>query len=205
MTKREFGHTHSSKEGHNWLCYRTCGILHLRPYTDSWSFQLGWHLLGQRSLTCANGFTGNGPDIGILHLDMDGCLEHLLEDLVLVSGRARLQLAVVREMGATAIKEARIEAIHKGMANVDGKLLLVDEQMRGSNNLSTLVGDQRKYCIATGTLVCLLDMVESSVRLLGITGAELVEEEIQDRWGGQIDNVQADLSFNGCRICLYTC
>jgi hypothetical protein len=72
--------------------------------------------------------------------------------------------------------------------------------MRGSKNLSTIIGDQRKYRIATGILVCLPDMVKSSVRLLGITGAELVEEVIQDGWGGQ-----ADLSFDGLRIRLCTC
>ncbi len=76
--------------------------------------------LGRECLTCTNGFTGNGPDVGILHLGMDGCLEHLLEDIALVGGRARLQLAVVGEMGAKAGKESRIKAIHKGLANADG-------------------------------------------------------------------------------------
>jgi hypothetical protein len=47
-------------------------------------------------------------------------------------------------------------------------------------------------------------MVKSSVQLLGITGAELVEEVIQDRWGGQLDTFQADLSFDGRRIRLRT-
>ncbi len=56
--------------------------------------------LGGECLTCANGFTGDGPDVGILHLSTDGCLEHLLEDLALVSGCARLRLAVIREKGA---------------------------------------------------------------------------------------------------------
>jgi hypothetical protein len=42
------------------------------------------------------------------------------------------------------------------------------------------------------------------LQLLGITRAELVEEVIQDRWGGQLDNLQADLSFDGCRIHLCT-
>ncbi len=73
--------------------------------------------LGRECLTCANGFTGDGPDVGILHLGTDGCLEHLLEDLALVGGRVHLRLAVVREMGAKASKEARIKAIHKGLAN----------------------------------------------------------------------------------------
>jgi hypothetical protein len=76
--------------------------------------------LGRECLTCTNGFTGDGPDIGILHLGTDGCLEHLLEDLALVSGREHLQLAVIGEMGAKAGKEARVKAIHKGLANADG-------------------------------------------------------------------------------------
>ncbi len=46
--------------------------------------------LGRECLTCANGFTGDGPAVCILHLVVDGCLEHLLEDLALVSGHARL-------------------------------------------------------------------------------------------------------------------
>jgi hypothetical protein len=71
--------------------------------------------LGGECLTCANGFTGDGPDVGILHLGTDGCLEHLLEDLALVSGCASLQLAVIGEMGAKAGEEARVKAIHKGL------------------------------------------------------------------------------------------
>jgi hypothetical protein len=76
--------------------------------------------LGGECLTCANGFTGDGPDVGILHLGTDGCLEHLLEDLALVSGCVHLRLAVIGEMGAKAGKEARVKAIHKGLANADG-------------------------------------------------------------------------------------
>ncbi len=87
--------------------------------TDGLLGLAGIYLSGE-CLTCANGFTGDGPDVGILHLGTDGCLEHLLEDLALVSGRARLQLAVIGEMGAKAGKEARVEAIHKGLANADG-------------------------------------------------------------------------------------
>ncbi len=71
--------------------------------------------------------------------------------------------------------------------------------------MSTIIGGQRKYRIATSILVCLPDMVKSSVRLLGITRAELIEEVIKDGWGGQLDNFQADLSFDGrCRIRLCT-
>ncbi len=47
-------------------------------------------------------------------------------------------------------------------------------------------------------------MVKSSMRLLGITRAELVEEVIQDQWGGQLDNFCTDLSLNGCIIHLCT-
>ena len=47
-------------------------------------------------------------------------------------------------------------------------------------------------------------MVKSSVRLLGITRAELVEEVIWDGWGDQLDNFHADLSLDGCRIRLCT-
>ena len=47
-------------------------------------------------------------------------------------------------------------------------------------------------------------MVESSVRLLGITGPELAEEVIQDGRGGQFDNFCADLSLDGCRTRLHT-
>ena len=42
------------------------------------------------------------------------------------------------------------------------------------------------------------------MRLLGITRAELVEEVIQDQWGGQLDNFCTDLSINGCIIHLCT-
>jgi hypothetical protein len=83
-------------------------------------FGLAGIYLGGECLTCTKFFTGDGPDVGILHLGTDGCLEHLLEDLALVSGRARLQLAVIGEMGAKAGEEARVEAIHKGLANADG-------------------------------------------------------------------------------------
>ncbi len=76
--------------------------------------------LGRECLTCANGFTGNGPGVGILRLGADGCLEHLLEDLALVSGLVRLQFAVIGEMGVEASKEARFKAIHIGLADADG-------------------------------------------------------------------------------------
>ncbi len=54
-------------------------------------------------MTCANGFTGYGPDVGILRLGADGCLEHLLKDLLMVSGREQQQ----------------VKAIHKGLSNAD--------------------------------------------------------------------------------------
>ena len=47
--------------------------------------------LGGKCLPCATGFTsGNGPDVSILHLGTDGCLEHLMEGFALVSGRVHL-------------------------------------------------------------------------------------------------------------------
>jgi hypothetical protein len=95
--------------------------------------------LGGDCLTNANGLTGNCPDVGILHLGMNGGLEHFMEDLALVSGRLCLQLAKVVEVCTKASKEARIKAIHKGLANTDGKLLLVNEQTIGSEDLSTIV------------------------------------------------------------------
>ncbi len=59
-----------------------------------------------------------------------------------MSGRVPLQLAVVWEVGTKAGKEARIKAIHKGLANTDWKLLLVNEWTRGGKDLSTIVGEQ---------------------------------------------------------------
>ncbi len=70
--------------------------------------------------------------------------------------------------------------------------------------MSTIIRGRYKYCVATGILVCLPDMVKSSVQLLGIAGAELVEEVIQEGWGGQLDNFQADLSLDDCRVHLCT-
>ena len=70
-------------------------------------------------LTYANSLTSDGP--------ADGRLEHFLEDLVMVSGRALLRLAAVGEVGTKASKEAKIEAIHEGLTNTDGKQILVDE------------------------------------------------------------------------------
>ncbi len=83
--------------------------------------------LGRECLTSTNSLTGDCPDVGVLCLGTNGGLEHFLEDLALVSGRARLRLAVVGEVGTKARKKARIKAIHKGWANTDRKLLLVDE------------------------------------------------------------------------------
>ena len=43
------------------------------------------------------------------------------------------------------------------------------------------------------------------MRLLRISRAELVEQMIKDRRGGQTNDFQTDLGCNGCRICLCAC
>ncbi len=74
--------------------------------------------------------TGNSPHVIELLLSVKGGLEHHLEDFALVSGSALLQLAVVREVGTKASKEARVNAIHESLAGTDVKHLLVDEWAR---------------------------------------------------------------------------
>jgi hypothetical protein len=89
--------------------------------------------LGREYLTSANGLTGKCPDVGILHLSANGRLEHFLEDLALVSGHSCLQLALVGKVCTKAGEGgARIKAIHKGLANTDKNILLVNEWTRGS-------------------------------------------------------------------------
>ncbi len=107
-------------------------------FTDSLLSLAGINLGGE-CLTSAIGLTGNCPDVGVLCLGTNGGLEHFLEDLALVSDRLRLQLAVVWKVCTKAGEEARNKAILKGMANIDGELLLVDEQTRGGKDLSTIV------------------------------------------------------------------
>ncbi len=109
---------------------------------------------------------------------MDGGLEHFLEDLALVSGHALLQLAKVGEVHTKGSEEARIKAIHEGLINTDGKQLLVDEWTRGSKDMCIIVKNQGEDCVAIGVLICLLDVVESSMRLLGVSRVELVEKMI---------------------------
>ncbi len=54
------------------------------------SFSLACIDLVGECLTCADGLTSNGPYVVVLHLSLDGGLEHILEDLALVSSRALL-------------------------------------------------------------------------------------------------------------------
>ena len=75
--------------------------------------------LGGECLTCANGFTGNGPDVGILRLGVVGCLEHLLEDLALVSGCACLELAVIGEWVQKPARRQKSRPSIKAWKNVD--------------------------------------------------------------------------------------
>ncbi len=74
--------------------------------------------------------TGNSSDVVELRLSAKGGLEHCLEDFALVSGSALLQLAVVLEVGTEASEEARVKAVHKSLADTDGKHPLVDELAR---------------------------------------------------------------------------
>ncbi len=84
-------------------------------------------LNGEGLATTADSLAGNGLNIIVLHFGADGGLEHLMEDLVLVGGRALLQLAVVKEVSAEACNEARVKAIHEGLADADKKHILIDE------------------------------------------------------------------------------
>ena len=136
--------------------------------------------LGGECLTGTEGLTSNCPDVGVLCFCTYGGLEHILKDLALVSGRAFLRLTVVGEVGTIAGEEARIEAVHEYLANTDGKHLLVDERTRGSEDLSVIFVDRGENRIPSGIIVCLPNMVEGSMRLLGVPRAELVEQMIQD-------------------------
>ncbi len=95
--------------------------------------------LGGECWTGTNSLTSNCPGVGVLCLGMNGGLDYFLKNLVLVSGRLHLQLAVVGKVCTKAGMEARIKAIHKGLTKTGGKLLLVDGRTRGSKDLSTIV------------------------------------------------------------------
>jgi len=144
-------------------------------------FSLAGIYLGGECLTGTKDLTSNHcPDVGVLRFGAYGGLEHILKDLGLVSSRAFLRLTVVGEMGTKAGEEARIEAVHEYLANADGKYLLVDERTRGSKDSSIILVDRGENRIPGGIIVCLPNMVEGSMRLLGVPRAELVEQMIQD-------------------------
>jgi hypothetical protein len=143
-------------------------------------FSLAGIYLGGECLTGTEGLTSNCPDVGVLRFGAYGGLEHILKDLALVSSRAFLRLTVVGEVGTKAGEEARIEAVHEYLANADGKYLLVDERTRGSKDSSIILVDRGENRIPGGIIVCLPNMVEGSMRLLGVPRAELVEQMIQD-------------------------
>jgi hypothetical protein len=98
-------------------------------------------------------------------------LEHVLKDL---------RLTVVREVCTKAGEKARIEAVHEYLANTDGKHLLIDERTRGSEDSSVIFVDRGENRIPGGIIICLPNMVESSMRLLGVPRAELIEQMIKD-------------------------
>ena len=131
-------------------------------------------------MTGTESLTSDCPDVGVLRFRTYGGLEHVLKDLALVSGRAFMRLTVVGEVGTKAGEEARIEAVHEYLANADGKYLLVDERTRGSEDASIILVDRGENRIPSGIIVCLLNVVEGSMRLLGVPRAELVEQMIQD-------------------------
>ena len=134
--------------------------------------------LGGECLAGTEGLTSNCPDVGVLRFSAYGGLEHILKDPALVSRRAFLGLTVVGKVGTKAGEEARIKAIHEYLANADGKYLLVNEQTRGSKDSSIVLLDRGENRISGGIIVCLLNVVEGSVRLLGVPRAELVEQMI---------------------------
>jgi hypothetical protein len=94
--------------------------------------------LGRECLTGTESLTSDRPDVGVLRFGTYGGLEHFLKDLALVSCRAFLRLTVVGEVGTKAGKEAKIKAVHECLANTDGKHLLVNERMRGGEDLSVI-------------------------------------------------------------------
>jgi len=136
--------------------------------------------LGGECLTGTEGLTSDCPDVGVLRFCTYGGLEHILKDLALVSSRAFLRLTVVGDVGTKTGEEARIEAVHEYLANTDGKHLLVNERMRGSEDSSVIIVDRGENRIPSVIIVCLPNMVEGSMRLLGVPRAELVEQIIQD-------------------------
>jgi hypothetical protein len=156
--------------------------------TRNGSFGLAGIDLGGKCLTCTNSLTSDGPDVVVLRLGLDGGFEHILENPMLVSSRALLGLTIVGEVGTKTSKEARVEAIHECLADTDGKHLLVDKRTRGCKDLSAIVEDWREDCVPCGIVVSLPDVVKSSMGLLGIPRAELVEQMIQDGRSGQTDD-----------------
>jgi hypothetical protein len=73
---------------------------------------------------------------------VDGGLEHFLEDFALVNECALLPLAVIREVGTKASKEAGIKVVHEGLTDTDRKHLLVYEWTRGSEDLCVIIKNQ---------------------------------------------------------------
>jgi hypothetical protein len=59
-----------------------------------------------------------------------------------------------------------------------------------------------KYCVAICIIVGLPDVVESGVGLFWITGAELIEEAVEDKGSGKADDLRADLCLDCGRVCL---
>ena len=109
-----------------------------------------------------------------------------------MSSRAVLRLTVVGEVGAKAGEEARIKAIHEYLANADRKHLLVNERTRDSKDASIILVDRGENRIPSGIIVCLPNVVEGSMRLLGVPRAELVEQMNQDGGSCQADDFQVD-------------
>ncbi len=104
-----------------------------------------------------------------------------------------------------ASEEARVKAIHECLADTHGKHLLVDEWTRGCKNLSVIVKDWREDHVPCGIVVSLPDVVKSSMGLLGIPRAELVEQMIQDGGSGQTDDFWADCGLYCCGVHLCAC
>ncbi len=103
-------------------------------------------------------------------------------------------------MSTESFDKMRVKSINEYLADAYGKWILVNERTGGAQDLPVIIKDWLEDDVALCVLVSLPDVVKGGMRFLGVTGAELVEETVEDQRRGKHDDFVPYFGHQGCPI-----